>query len=81
MITCNFVSFVQTWDLLQMMYNGFKGLLTEFVPHHAAHYIVPVRVTGSCIESLFSRFKYSANGNLSAVNYETAMSNNNYTNS
>ena len=57
-----------------MMYNGFKGLSTEFISHHAAHYIVPVHVTGSCIESLFSRFMYNANGNLSAVNYETAMS-------
>ena len=35
---------------------------------------MPVRINGSAIESLFSRFKYNADGNLSAVNYETAIS-------
>ena len=35
---------------------------------------VPVRINGSAIESLFSRFKYDAGGNLSATNYESAIS-------
>ena len=35
---------------------------------------MPVRINGSAIESLFSRFKYNAKGNLSDINYETTMS-------
>ena len=56
------------------MYQGFMGLTSDFLEWHGTnHYIVPVRINGSAIESLFSRFKYDADGNLSAVNYETAM--------
>lgn len=66
---------VQTWDLFRLMKCGFIGLCTDFTSRHGPdNYIVPVRVNGSAIESLFSRFKYNANGNLSAVNYESAMS-------
>ena len=58
-----------------MMYTGFTGVCEEFVTWHggSGHYIVPIRINGSSIESLFSRVKYNANGNLSAVNYESAM--------
>ena len=57
------------------MMNGFMGLCEDFTARYGPdHYLVPVRINGSAIESLFSRFKYNADGNLSAVNYETAMS-------
>ena len=57
------------------MLNGFLGLREDFTSRHGPeHYLVPVLINGSAIESLFSRFKYNADGNLSAVNYETAMS-------
>lgn len=57
------------------MTNGFLGLCEEFTSRHGPdHYLVTVRINGSAIESLFSRFKYNADGNLSAVNYETAVS-------
>ena len=79
-IKCNHASTIyihctQTWDLLEMMYSGFTSLCQDFIQKHgeSKHYIVPVRINGSSIESLFSRFKYNANGNLSAVNYESAM--------
>ena len=58
-----------------MMYYGFKDICEDFLQHHGTskHYIVPNRINGSSIESLFSRFKCNANGNLSAVNKESAM--------
>ena len=60
---------------MQLTYHGFVGLVSDFLSRHGPeHYLVPVRINGSAIESLFSRFKYNADGNLSAVNYETAMS-------
>ena len=56
------------------MYYGFKGLCGNFPAEGDQYYIVPVRINGSAIESLFSRFKYDAGGNLSATNYESAIS-------
>ena len=65
---------IQTWDLLRLMYYGFKQLCDSFTRQHGQYYVVPVRINGSVIESLFSRFKYDAGGNLSATNYESAIS-------
>ena len=56
-----------------MLY-GFKGLCQEFTTLHAKYFVVPVRINGSAVENLFSRFKYYAGGNLSATNYESAVS-------
>ena len=56
------------------MWYGFKGLCQEFTSKHEQYYVVPVRLNGSAVESLFSRFKYDAGGNLSATNYESAIS-------
>ena len=56
------------------MWYGFKGFCQEFTTKHEQYYIVPVRINGSAVESLFSRFKYDAGGNLSATNYESAIS-------
>ena len=66
---------IQTWDLMRLLYFGFTGLCQDFTARHGPdHYIVPVRINGSAIESLFGRFKFDAGGNLSAVNYEAALS-------
>ena len=56
------------------MWYGFKGFCQEFTAKHERYYVVPVRINGSAVESLFSRFKYDAGGNLSATNYESAIS-------
>ena len=57
-----------------LMCSGFKGLCEDFTSKHGpTYYIVPVRISGSAIESLFSRFKYNFSGNLTAVNYESAL--------
>ena len=40
------------------MYHGFKGLCEVFLAQHPEYYIVPVRITGSAIETVFSSLKY-----------------------
>lgn len=55
-----------------MMYNGFLGLCKHFTSLHPRYYIIPVRVNGSAVESYFSQLKYSARGQLSAINYESS---------
>ena len=61
------------WDLLRMMYFGFVGVCEDFVTAYPGYYIVPVRINGSAIESLFSSLKYDASGQLSAANYMAAL--------
>ena len=56
-----------------MAVKGFMGLCQDFFARNPGYYIQPVRINGSVIESLFSRFKYHANGHLSAVNYRGAV--------
>lgn len=56
------------------MWYGYKGFCQEFTAKHEQYYIVPVRINGSAVESLFSCFKYDAGGNLSATDYESAIS-------
>ena len=51
---------IQTWDLLYLMYCGFKVLCGSFIAQHEQHYVVQVRINGSAIEIPFSRFKYDA---------------------
>ena len=56
------------------MFHGFVSLCSYFLSKHSlnGYYIVPVRVNGSAVESYFSRLKFSAHGQLSAINYPTA---------
>ena len=63
----------QTLDLLRMAVKGFMGLCQDFFTWNPSYYVQPVRVNGSVIERLFSRFKYHTNGHLSAVNYRGAV--------
>ena len=56
------------------MYFGFKGLCEDFVTRNPGYFIVPVRVSGSAIESVFSCLKYISGGNLSSANYATSLS-------
>jgi len=52
---------------------GFSGFIEEFFHKYPGdHFISPLRLSGSAIETLFSQFKHAAGGKLSAVNYETA---------
>lgn len=62
----------QTWDLLRVMYYGFKGFCEDFLTRHPGYTIYPVRLNGSAIESFFSKLKYTTSGHLSGVNYASA---------
>ncbi len=56
------------------MYYGFKGLCEDFVTHNPGYFVVPVRISGSAIESVFSCLKYISGGNLSSANYNSSLS-------
>ena len=59
----------QTWDLMKIMYYGFKDFTTLFLQTHKGYVIRPVRLNISAIETVFSQLKGIAHGNLSARNY------------
>ena len=61
-----------TWDLLRVMYYGFRGFCEEFLRKHPGYTIYPIRFNGSAIESFFSQLKYTTSGHLSGTNYATA---------
>ena len=66
----------QTWDLMRLTYYGFKGFIQSFFERHQDedHYIIPVRLNGSAVETLFSQLKYSTGGHLRSTNYASARS-------
>ncbi|XP_065911308.1 uncharacterized protein [Dysidea avara] len=59
----------QTWDLLRVCIYGFKSFASNFLEKYPDHFISPVRLSGSAVETLFSQFKHTAGGKLSATNY------------
>ena len=60
------------WDLLRVCVYGFSGFTAWFFDEYPEHFISPVRLSGSAVETLFSQFKSTARGKLSAMNYVTA---------
>ena len=54
------------------MVYGFNAFCTDFLSHHPNHFVSPLRVSGSAVETLFSQFKYAAGGKLDAASYSTA---------
>ena len=63
----------QTWDLLEIMYHGFKGFCHNFLIEHPEYFIIPVRISGSAIESVFSCLKHISGANLSSNNYASSI--------
>ena len=55
-------SFMQTWDLLQIMYKGFTGLCKDILNDHPGYFISPLRINGSAVETIFSSLKYICGG-------------------
>lgn len=53
---------------------GFIGLTEDFLQRNPGYFIVPVCISGSAIDSVFSCLKYISGGNLSAINYPTSLS-------
>ncbi|XP_067042166.1 uncharacterized protein [Acropora muricata] len=64
----------QTWDLLRLMYYGFREFCQEFLQRFPGCYIVPLKINGSGIETIFSQLRFSTTGNLSGSNYGYALS-------
>ena len=62
----------QTWDLLRLMYYGFKGFCEDFLTRNPGYVIFPIRLNGSAIKSFFSRLKHTTSGHLSGDNYANA---------
>lgn len=62
----------QTWDLMKLMYYGFKGMVEDFTTAHPGYTVHPVRVNGSAVETFFSQVKFLTSGHLSATNYGVA---------
>lgn len=60
------------WDLLKIDVYGFRAFCEDFLKHHPKHFVAPLRVSGSSVETLFGQFKYAAGGKLDAANYATA---------
>lgn len=57
----------QTWDLLRVMSYGIIGFCEDFIRRHPGYYVVPVRVSGSAVETVFAQLKHAAGGRLSAT--------------
>ena len=51
---------------------SFSSFVTEFLEEFLQHFVSPLRLSGSAVETLFSQFKRTASGKLSATNYCTA---------
>ena len=49
---------------------GFQAFCSYFISQYPGYFIVPVRINGSSVETLFSQYKYSAGGKLDSANYE-----------
>lgn len=62
----------QTWDLLRLMYFGFRQFCCDFLSQHPGYAIYPIRLNGSAVETLFSQLKHAAGGHLSSINYSSA---------
>lgn len=62
----------QTWDLLRVMFFGFKDFCADFLERHPGYTIHPIRLNGSAIESFFSQLKHTTSNQLSSTNYATA---------
>lgn len=63
---------MQTWDLLRVLWYGFKGLTSDFLSRNPGHHINPRRINGSAVETIFGQLKYITGGQLTSTTYETA---------
>lgn len=56
-------------DLLCIVVYGFRSFCTDFLTCHPKHFVSPLRVSESAVETLF---KFAAGGKLDASNYATS---------
>lgn len=62
------------WDNLRIDVYGFATFCEWFFKEYPSYYVVPIRITGSAVETLFAQYKYLSGNKLDAVNYTTARS-------
>ena len=51
------------WDLLRVCVYGMTSFADWFLSQYPNHFISPIRLSGSAVETLFSQFKHSSGGN------------------
>ena len=69
-------SCLQTWDLLRIVVHGFLSFCKWFftsVSPDGRYFVIPLRINGSALESIFSVLKHTSGGNLSAIAYSPAL--------
>jgi len=52
--------------------NGMMSFAEWFLHQYPNHFITPIRLSGSAVETLFSQFKHCSGGKLSSTNYAVA---------
>ena len=62
----------QTFDLLRIAVYGFLDFVERFILEYPEYYVLPLKLNGSAVETLFAQFKYESAGKLTSVNYSTA---------
>lgn len=60
------------WDNLRIDALGFTAFCKSFLKRYPGYYIVPLRMSGSAVETLFAQYKYLSGNKLDSVNYTTA---------
>ena len=64
--------FILAWDLLRVCVYGFTHFTEWFLHQYPNHFVSPLQLSRSAVETLFSQFKHSCAGKLSSSNYATA---------
>ena len=72
MVLTNCNVYFLAWDLLRVCVYGFMAFTTWYFDEYPEHFLSPVQLSGSAVETLFSQFKSTARGKLSAINCATA---------
>ena len=57
------------------MWYGYKEFVKDFIDRDPGYSVYPLRLSGSAVETIFSRLKFITGGHLSAVNYASARAN------
>lgn len=60
------------WDNLRIDVFGFTAFCESFLDRYPGYYLVPLRMSGSAVETLFGQYKYLSGNKLDSVNYTTA---------
>jgi hypothetical protein len=62
-----------TFDAVRFVVYGFKMLVANFFAKFPNDYLIPKRLTGSPVESIFSSLRYYSAGQLTSINYDCTL--------